>query len=438
MTSSITREDTDYGIGFWILAGLGVVGFMIGGMVVWATLTAINGAVVAQGFVSVESKIKSVQHAEGGIVSELFVKEGDIVTGGDLVLRLDATDLRANYSIVLANLNDLYAQRARLLAERDGAEKVQFPPHFAETPDDEIVKKVIASQTSAFEARRLNRQGQITVLRQKIEQITAESAGLQSQLQAREKQLELAQDDLKVIKPLLDAGNTTRQRVMTLEREVASLVGDVGKVQSDIARSRAAAEEAGLQILQIEKEFQEKVARDLQDIQTKIPELEEKRQALSAKLKLVEIRAPASGMVMNLAVFTVGGVVTPAREIMQIVPQGDKLIVEARIAPQDLDQVKIGQDAFVRVSAFDSRSTPVLNGTVVMVSGAQIVDAQTRSTYVNVNVEIPKHEVARLKSNQKLRPGLPAEAFIRTTERTVLDYLTKPLWDQVSRAWRER
>lgn len=190
--------------------------------------------------------------------------------------------------------------------------------------------------------------------------------------------------------------------------------------------------------MQIEKEFQEKVSRDLQEVQAKIPELEEKRQALAAKLKLVDIRAPASGMVLNLSVFTVGGVVTPAREIMQIVPQGDQLIVEARIAPQDLDQVKIGQDAFVRISAFESRNTPVLNGTVVMVSGAQIVDPQTRTTYVNVNVEIPKHEVAKLRRDQKLRPGLPAEAFIRTSERTILDYLTKPLWDQVLRAWRER
>lgn len=433
------KSPTSFNIGFWILTGLAVVGFMVGGLLVWATTTAISGAVVAQGFVSVESKIKMVQHAEGGIVAELFVKEGDIVTGGDLVLRLDATDLRANHAIVAANLNDLYGQRARLQAERDGADKVRFPEALVQAAaTDEVTAKVIASQTAAFEARRANKQGQIHVLRQKIAQITQEINGLKSQQEARAKQLEIAIADLEIIKPLLDSGNTTRQRVMTLEREVASVTGDVGKIQSDIARTRAAAEEAELQILQLEKEFQEKVSRDLQDVQTKIPELEEKRQALAAKLKLVEIRAPASGMVMNLSVFTVGGVVTPAREIMQIVPQGDQLIVEARIAPQDLDQVKIGQDAFVRVSAFEQRNTPVLNGTVVMVSGAQIVDPQSRTTYVNVNVEIPKHEVAKLRRDQKLRPGLPAEAFIRTSERTVLDYLTKPLWDQIMRAWRER
>lgn len=428
-----------FNIGFWILTGLGVVGFMVGGLLAWATMTAISGAVVAQGFVSVESKIKMVQHAEGGTVSEIFVKEGDIVTGGDLVLRLDATDLRANYAIVAANLNDLYGQRARLQAERDGGDKVVFPEQISQAAaTDEITAKVIASQIAAFEARRTNRQGQIHVLRQKIAQITQEINGLKAQQEARAKQLEIAIADLEIIKPLLDSGNTTRQRVMALEREVASVTGDVGKIQSDIARTRAAAEEAELQILQIEKEFQEKVSRDLQEVQAKIPELEEKRQALAAKLKLVDIRAPASGMVLNLSVFTVGGVVTPAREIMQIVPQGDQLIVEARIAPQDLDQVKIGQDAFVRISAFESRNTPVLNGTVVMVSGAQIVDPQTRTTYVNVNVEIPKHEVAKLRRDQKLRPGLPAEAFIRTSERTILDYLTKPLWDQVLRAWRER
>ncbi|MFM9940454.1 MAG: HlyD family type I secretion periplasmic adaptor subunit [Hyphomicrobiaceae bacterium] len=439
MPAQADDGSANFNIGFWILTGLGVVGFMVGGMLAWATMTAISGAVVAPGFVSVESKIKMVQHAEGGIVAEIFVREGDIVTGGDLVLRLDATDLRASYAIVAANVNDLYGQRARLMAERDGAEKVTFPEALLQAAgNDEVAAKVIASQTAAFEARRSNRQGQIHVLRQKIAQITQEIKGLEAQQEARNKQLEIAGADLETIKPLLKTGNTTRQRVMTLEREVASLTGDVGKTQSDIARTRAAAEETELQILQLEKDFQEKVSRDLQDIQAKIPELEEKRQALAAKLKLVEIRAPASGMVMNLSVFTVGGVVTPAREIMQIVPQGDQLVVEARISPADLDQVKIGQDVFVRVTAFESSSTPVLNGTVVMVSGAQIVDPQTRAPYVNVNVEIPKHEVARLRSNQKLRPGLPAEAYIRTSNRTVLDYLTKPLWDQIMRAWRER
>lgn len=428
----------DVGLQTWVIAGLAVVGFLVGGLVTWASLTAISGAVIAQGFVSVESKIKSVQHAEGGIVSDIFVKEGDIIKGGDLLLRLDGTEIRASLAIVIGNLNELYGQKARLEAERDNAETVLLPSPFQPAANDEGVRKIMSSQIAAFQARRANRLGQIQVLRQKILQIRAELTGLAAQLAARKRQLELAKSDLAAVRPLLASGNITRMRVMNAERDVAGLSGEVGKVESDIARGQATIEESELQILQIDKEFQEKVAKELQEIQAKAPELEEKQQALTAKLKLLEVRAPSAGMVLSLAVVTVGGVVTAAREIMQIVPQGDQLVVESRIAPNDLDQVKIGQEAFVRISAFEQRSTPGLIGHVVMVSGAQITDAQSRSTYVSVNIEIPKGELKKLRREQILRPGMPAEAFIRTTERTVMDYLTRPLWDQIGRAWRER
>lgn len=438
MSSPTTDIAPNFGIMSWVWSGLFVTIGLLGGLALWASITVIGGAVIAEGYVAVESKIKSVQHLEGGIVSEILVREGDLVRGGDLLLRLDGTDLRANLAITLNNLAELYAQRARLEAERDSLTSITFPPSLTSLGNADVVDKVIASQTLAYGARRANREGQIGVLNQKALQHEEEIAGLEAQKVARSKQLDLASADLTSLQPLIAQRLVPRQRVATLEREVAATEGDVGKVVSDLARTRAAIQETKLQILQIDKDFQEKVSRDLQDVLAKIPEYEEKRAALQVKLRLLEIRAPSSGRVLNMTAFTVGGVVTPAREIMQIVPESDQLVVESRISPSDINQVKIGQTSAVRISAFETRTTPMLNGRVVMVSGAQIVDPTTKATYFTVNVELPPSERARLQKDQDLKPGMPAEVYIATAERTVMDYLAKPLLDQIFKALRER
>jgi HlyD family secretion protein len=419
-------------------AGLFVVFGMLGGMIAWAHLTRISGAIVSPGFIAVETKVKTIQHLEGGVVAKIFVRDADRVQAGDLLLQLDSTELRAQLESTQAQLLEALGVRARLEAERTGGAQIQFSSELSGGSGDPAIARVRATQEFVFNSRRANRVGQRDVLTSKIQQINRDNEGNAKQLAAKTKQRETLESDLANLQGLIQSGLVTRTRISQLERDILVQSGEEGRLEGDIAKNKAAIDEFKLQILQIDKAFDEQISADYKDVQPRLVELGERLSALKFKLQLVEIRAPISGQIHNLSVVTVGGVVAPGKDILQIVPDRDRLVVEGKIAPADIAQVKTGNHAFVKLSAFEATKTPQLNGVVGVISPAQNVDPSSRAIYFNVTVEVSDTELKRLVNGQVLKPGMPTEIFITTTDRSALEYLMKPVWDQMDRGFRER
>jgi HlyD family secretion protein len=423
----------------WIALGLFTVLALPGGMAAWSAVAEISGAVIGQGTVTVETNVKTVQHLDGGIVSEILVRNGDRVAEGDILIRLDETTPRANLGVIAARLNELYAQRARLESERTGATEVAFPGTLAAAAErDERIAALLTAQRSLFVARLARHAGEKTLLAQQIGQFGEQVKGLTSEHEAKQRQANLIVREIDSVRPLVEQGLYTQPRFLALEREAARLDGDIGKLVGDIARTQVAITETELKITQIGKDYIQTVLTELREAEGKVAELEERRIAAADALTRAVIRAPRSGYVHNLAAHTVGGVVSPANPILEIIPDSDRLIIEARVAPTQVDQLREGQAAIVRFSAFDRQNTPTLTGHVKKVSAAQLTDRATGSPYFSVIVEVPPEELVRLGAGRQLVPGMPAEAFIQTDARTVLSYLMKPLSDAVTHAFRER
>jgi HlyD family secretion protein len=423
----------------WIALGLAVVLALPGGMAAWGAVAEVSGAVIGQGIVRVESNVKTVQHLDGGIVSEILIRNGDRVQEGDVLIRLDETAARANLGVVSARLNELYAQRARLEAEQAAAPDIAFPQHLMDAArTEERIAALIASQRSLFSARLTRQTGEKGLLKQQIDQLGEQGKGLAAEHDAKNRQAKLISQEVESVRPLFAQGLYTQSRFLALEREAARLDGDIGRLAGDIAKTKVAMTETELKIAQIDKDYMQTVLTELRETEGKIAELEERRVAAADSLARSVIRAPRSGHVHNLAVHTVGGVVSPAHPILEIIPESDRLIVEAQIAPGEIDQIREGQPAMVRFAAFDQKNTPTLAARVKTVSPAQLTDKATGATYFSVIVEVPPEELARLGPGRQLVPGMPAEAFIQTGARTVLSYLIKPLADAVTHAFRER
>ncbi len=420
----------------WIAFGLLSIVVLFGGLVGWAVFSSISGAVIASGVVTVETKVKTVQHLDGGIVREILVENGDEVKSGDLLIRLDDTNIKANLAIINSHLAGLRASVARLEAERDHLSQISFPDEMLKNADNPDIARVIAGQKSLFEARKTSMNGQVRLLRQKILQLEDQIKGLEAQQISKKQQGRLIRQEIESIRPLYQEGHITRKRMLELERTAVQLDGEYGMHIGDIARVRSAIGQTELEILQLDKAFQEKIQTELRESQAKLIELEERKFALDDKLRRIDIRAPRAGYVHNLAVHTIGGVVSPAATILQIIPEEDRLIIEARVKPTDIDQISIGQKAIVHFSAFSSRSTPELNGKVIKVSADSIVDKASGASFFTIILEVPDSETVKLGEN-KLLPGMPAEAFIRTRNRSAISYLLKPLTDNLNRAFRE-
>jgi len=422
----------------YLFGGLAVIVGLLGGLSVWAAKTDIAGAVLASGVVVVESQVKKVQHPTGGVVAEIRVKGGDEVQAGDLLLRLDETVTQASLQMVAKQLDELIAREARLVAERDGLSTLNIPSHFAGRQSKQDVATILSGEQTFFESRRQSREGQKAQLRERIGQMKEEMAGLQGQIAAKAQEIDLISRELEGVGKLEEKQLVTTMRVTQLRREAARLGGERGQLESALAQTKGRITEIELQILRIDQDFRTELMQELRDNQAKQSELVERRIAAEDQLKRVEIRAPQSGTVHQLTVHTVGGVVNPAEPIMLIVPEGDDLIVEARIAPQDIDQVLAGaQTAFVRFSAFDHQTTPELLGQIKTVSADLAKDPVTGEAFYLVRLTIPEDELRKLEG-KGLVPGMPADVYIRTQDRTVLSYLIKPMQDQIARAFRER
>ncbi|MEM7425392.1 MAG: HlyD family type I secretion periplasmic adaptor subunit, partial [Pseudomonadota bacterium] len=413
-----------------------VVIVLAGGIGGWAALASISGAVVATAQVVVESNTKKVQHLEGGIVSEIMVRNGDRVEAGDIILKLDDTETRANLGIINAQLYELAARLARLEAERDQADGLVFAEFLVASRDDPAVARVMSGQEKLFVSRRKALVSKKDQLNQRVDQLQEEIRGLEAQRISKEEQARLIKLELADLNKLLEKKLVPVSRVLSLEREAARLEGERGQLIAQAARTRGRIGETKLAILQVEQDERTQVLTELREVQARVSELQERRLAAVSRLKRIDVTAPREGYVHDLQVHTVGGVISAGQPIMMIVPEKDSLLVRARVNPEDIDDVKIGQKTVVRFPAFNARITPELNAIVDGVSADLTSENPQEPPYYAVRVRLSEEELAKL-GDQQLKPGMPAEAYIQTSARTVLSYLLRPLTDQIMRTFRE-
>jgi HlyD family secretion protein len=402
-----------------------------------AVLMPIAGAVVVPGNLVVQSNVKAIQHPTGGVVAEIPVHNGERVASGDLLLRLDATQAQASLQMVSKQLDEVRARIVRLVAERDGAAELQVPPELAARSGDDTVKALLASEQSLFKARSNARRSQTDLLQSRVSQLGEEIAGLNAQVDSKSKQLELIGGELTGVQDLYDKRLVPLTRLTTLQRESARIEGERGQLTSAIAETKSKIGEAQLQIVRLDQDFRTDVVKELGENQGKEAELVERGVAARDLLDRIEIRAPTSGVIHQLSAHTIGGVIRAGDTIMEVVPDLDDLQIEARLQPNDIDQVRMGQKAFVRFSAFNQRVTPQLDGIVSYVSADTSRDQQTNAPYFTVRVKLPEEQRRRLDGKQ-LVSGMPAEVFMQTGSRTMMSYLLKPITDQLQRAFVER
>lgn len=428
---------TALGIRRNLTAALLVVLLLGGTAAAWSIYVPLEGAVVASGVVVVESNLRKVQHPTGGVIGALNVREGQRVEAGEVVVRLDDTTTRANLGIVLNELTALRARLARLRAERDGRGEPAFPGDLqSRILNEPEIAQALEGERTLFRTRATTKVGQKQQLGERVKQLRDEIIGLNEQMDALLKQLVIVRDELKDLGDLHERGLAQRPRITSLQREILGKEGTVGEIKARIAQSLGKVTEIELQILQLDRELANEVAKETREVETKISELGERKTAAEDQLKRIEIRAPISGMVHQLTVHTVGGVVSASEPIMLVVPVADNLIVEARINPADIDQLQLGQETRIRFSAFNQRTTPEILGNVFRVAPDLIREQQTGLAYYVAGIRVAPDELAKLMS-LKLIPGMPAEVYIKTGERTLASYLLRPLIDQMQRALKE-
>jgi HlyD family secretion protein len=430
--------DTNRSIRRHIVFGLGATIFLFGGAVAWSLTAQLTGAVVTQGVFVVDGNVKAVQHPTGGVVAELRVREGQRVAEGDLLLRLDDTQARASLGLVTSELTALRVRQARLAAERDGLADFTLSAELAERAErDRDFAAVVAGERGIIAARKASREGQRAQLTERIGQLREEISALEAQNRANNDQLGVADSEMRDLQGLFQRGLIQRPRITQLEREIIRTRGTIAEIAARIAQTRGRISETEIQILQLERDALSDVTRELRETETRIAGLDERRIAAEDVLTRVEIRAPASGAVLQLQAHTVGGVINPANPVMLIVPEGGGLIIEARVSPTDIEQVATGQETRIRLSALNARTTPEVTGEVSRVAADVTREQQTGATYYVVGIRLRDGEIERI-APQRLVPGMPAEAFIRTDDRTMAEYLARPLTDQIRRAMRER
>jgi len=437
------QTSADYGAHAWKdLQHWNRIGYLIillglGGFMLWATTAPLGSAVVSQGLVKVDSSRKKIQHLEGGTVKEILVKDGSRVKAGDILVRLDGTRAGASHGIVQSAFESSLAVQARLIAERDGVAAVSYPVELRERASDPKIAQIIRIQDEQFRARRQSVAGQIEILDRQIQQLRERIEGLGAQERSKAEQAKLLRDELAGLKTLIDKGMVEKTKVRNLEREIAQAEGERASHVSDLAATRATVSEKELEKFQVRKRLQEEVAAELRKIQSEVFDYQDRSQATRQTLAQTEIKAPVDGTVVELRVHTAGGVVGPGELLMEVVPDRDDLVVQGRIQPEDLDRLAVGLPTGVKLSAFNQRKTPELEGRLTYVSADAIEDEKTGMVYFVVKAEVSETELKRLGHNQ-IQPGMLAELYIRTGERTFFDYLMRPLLDSFDKAWRER
>ena len=420
-------------LGLWIVV---LVFGVFGG---WAAFAPLNSAALAPGVITVESYRKTVQHLEGGIVRAIAVRDGDKVSKGQMLVELDDTQSRAQLEVFRGQYYIDAARRARLLAQRDELGHVPYPKSLLEAKDPRAQEAMLV-QNHAFQVRRKAHENEITVYQRQIEQLKSKQKGLLAQQQSFSNMVRSFKGELEDFNALLKEGFTEKQKVRELERNLAQNEGRLGEIQSEIASTDLQIAETELKIMQLKKELQREVSKEEGEVQAQLFELEEKIQSLESTVKRTVVTAPEDGMVLGLVLHTLGAVVPPGGRILDIVPQKEKLVVEAQLQTADIERVRVGQIAEVRFSAFKYRDIPIIEGKLIGVSADRVVDEHNKDMppYYLVRVEVSKEGMESLKRQSlELVPGMPAEILISTGARTFLQYLIQPLTDSFSRSFIE-
>jgi membrane fusion protein, epimerase transport system len=415
--------------------GITVMVITFGILGIWSFLAPIDSAALAPGHVTVKSHSKTVQHLDGGIVSQLLAKDGDIVKEGDVLLKLDRTEVNAQLEILRGQMIALSSQTARLVAERDNLNEISFPDNLKDLSDAHIVE-ARQGENQIFQARKNSIEGETTVLKQRISQLNSKINGLQGQRSSKQQLMISYSEEVKDLKELLAQGFADRQRLRDIERNHASVVGEIAGLTSEVAGSEIQIGETKLQILQLQKKFQEEVVGKLGEVQAELYDVSQRFTATSDKVTRTDIKAPASGRVLGLSVHNVGGVITPGKPILDIVPQQEELIIDAQVSPIDIDRVRTGLIAEVRFSAFKQALVPKVMGKVINLSADKLTEERSGNTYYLAQIELTPDSYVKLRGLELL-PGMPAEVFINTGERTVFEYLTQPITNTFARAFIE-
>ena len=421
-----------------VVLGFAGLVILVGGFGVWATQTQIAGAIIASGRIEVDQNRQVVQHPEGGVVAEIGVKEGDAVEAGDLLLQLDVTQLRSRLVIIESQLYEFMARRGRLEAERDGRESLTFDPELlrvsAERPQ---VAELIRGQENLFEARNETTARTREQLSERAAQTRNQIVGVEAQEASLARQLELIEQELEAQQSLLTRGLAQASGVLALQRQAASLDGQLGELAASKAQAEQRITEIEIEVLRLGTTRREEAITRLRDLRTRELELIEQRQSLLADIERMELRAPVSGIVYNMRVQTLRSVIRPADPVLFLIPQDRPLVIAARVDPIHIDQIVTGQAVNLRFSALDQRTTPELVGQVALVSADAFEDEALGASYYRAEIVLNPGEQEKLTDGQVLIPGMPVEAFIRTDDRSPLTYLIKPLMDYFNRAFRE-
>ena len=417
-------------------AGLIALIILVGGFGTWSILAQINGAVITSGQIEVDRNRQVVQHPDGGVVEEILVDEGDTVEAGDLLIRLDSSVLVSELAVVEGQLFEILARRARLEAERDDTETLVFDPVLLEANDADA-RDLIVGQQRLFEARLESNRRSVEQLTQQRAQIASQLNGIEAQQTALKTQRELIAQELADQQSLLERGLAQASRVLTLQREEASLLGRVGELTAQAAQAGERMTEIEIQILGLSSTRREEAITRLRDLQFNELELSERRRTLKLQLDRLDIRAPVSGIVYGLQVFAEKSVIRPADQVLFLIPQDRPLVIATQVQVVDIDQVFLGQEVTLRFSAFDQRRTPELKGEVTLISADAFVNENSGLSYYRAEVQLNEGEIDRLPADMTLIPGMPVEAFVRTADRTPMNFLIKPLSDYFAKAFRE-
>jgi HlyD family type I secretion membrane fusion protein len=403
----------------------------------WSAVARLDSAVVASGVVAMESNRKVIQHFEGGMIRQILVREGQHVQEGDVLFKLDETQSQANTDVARNQLDGMLAQEARLVSERDEQSDVTFPEELLKKADQPVVKDAIADQRKQFSERRASIKGQVDILVSRINHYEAEIEGITVERASTTKQLEFIKSELVDVHGLLEKNLVQKSRVLALERENSRLEGVVGRATADIAKAQNGIGEARLQIEQVRKKFGEEVNTQILDVRTKIADLREKVKVTADVLQRSEIRSPRTGTIQNLKVYTVGGVIRNGEPLAELIPDAEGIIINAQVSPADIDVISAGMEAEVRFSAFHGQVLPIVMGRIESVSRDRLADEQSKQPYFLARVIVDDSPLPK-EVKDRISAGMSTEVVIPTGERTVIDYLVRPLRNRASTALRER
>jgi epimerase transport system membrane fusion protein len=401
----------------------------------WSFIAPIDSSSLAQGTVMVKSHRKTIQNLDGGIISKLLVKDGDVVKAGDNLLILDDTQIKAQLELLRGQFISGKSLSDRLHAERVQLSKIKFSPELL-TMHDDRVQEAIQGQTHIFTSRKNSYVGEIKVLQQRIQQLNSKIVGLNAQIDSKKHLVVSYGEEIDDLQELLAQGFADKQRLRDLERNHTLVSGEIATLTSEIASTQMQRGETELQILQTEKKFQEDVANQQEEVNAQLFEITEKLHAVEDKASQTVIKAPVSGIVFNLSIYTEGGVISPGKPILDIVPEDEDLVITAQVSPLDIDRIKIGSIAEVRFSAFKSKTTQTMEGVISKLSADSLINEKTGAQYYLATIDLTEDSQKKL-GNLKLIPGMPAEVLINTGERTFFEYLMQPVTDAFARSFIE-